>query len=305
MRKSCSFAVVALGLFAQSAIAGPTPAEKCEASKNKIAGAYYACLEKAEATAILKNLPADYSKCTVKFDEKWDATETAGGVDCPDSVLTATMNAYLTAQAAETAAIIAGTAGIPVCGDNAVNAVGEQCDGSDLDGTTCASLRGTGGTLACDVDCTLDATDCFDCPGGSTAFAGACWLLGASAPSAATVASCDTACSSIGLTCDEASLQAVGSAGSDSDCRDVVDVVDPGGAPHAIFASSPQDLTACGLASDYAAGCVLGIGFPLPGFDSVARMTFTGSGTLCSADIEGGSCSPSPGTVRRACACNP
>jgi len=106
-----------------AALAAPTAADKCEASKNKTAGAYYSCREKAEATGITKGLPADYSKCTAKFDDKWDGAEATGAGACPDAVLTAPMNSYIAAQAAEAASVVAG-APIPDCaGDLAT------CDG--------------------------------------------------------------------------------------------------------------------------------------------------------------------------------
>ncbi|MBL8741528.1 MAG: DUF4215 domain-containing protein, partial [Myxococcales bacterium] len=54
-----------------------------------------------------------------------------------------------------------GDGGSPLvnCGDNQVD-IGEQCDGTDLAGATCESLRLGGGTLACAADCTFDDTDC-------------------------------------------------------------------------------------------------------------------------------------------------
>jgi len=117
-------------LAALPALAGPTPAVKCEASKNKAAGAYYLCREKAEATAITKALPADYSKCTAKFDDKWVGAETTGAGACPDTVLTAPMNAFIAAQAADVALVVAG-APIPDCAGDLATCDGElsTCDG--------------------------------------------------------------------------------------------------------------------------------------------------------------------------------
>lgn len=113
MRKIIAVAVFAtITIHAVSAVAGVPPADKCEASKNKEAGSYYACREKAEAKAIAKGGVADYSKCTAKFDDKWGAAESKGGGACPDNVLTSPMNDYLAAQAAEAASVIGG-ASIP------------------------------------------------------------------------------------------------------------------------------------------------------------------------------------------------
>lgn len=46
-----------------------------------------------------------------------------------------------------------------VCGDGVAEA-GEQCDGSDLRGQSCASQSFSGGTLACNVDCTFNTSQC-------------------------------------------------------------------------------------------------------------------------------------------------
>ncbi|MBI5504181.1 MAG: DUF1566 domain-containing protein [Deltaproteobacteria bacterium] len=115
MRKTMmAVAVAGLVLTAVSALAAAPPADKCEASKNKTAGAYYSCREKAEATAITKAATPDYSKCSTKFDSSWDKAETAGAGACPDTVLTAPVNTYIAAQAAEAASVVAG-APIPDC----------------------------------------------------------------------------------------------------------------------------------------------------------------------------------------------
>ena len=47
----------------------------------------------------------------------------------------------------------------PVCGNGVVEA-GESCDGSDLNGATCADEGFTGGTLACTGQCTFDTSGC-------------------------------------------------------------------------------------------------------------------------------------------------
>jgi hypothetical protein len=138
------FAAAFVTLTALPAAAAPPPADKCEASKNKTAGAYYACREKAEATAILKATAADYSKCDAKFVDKWDKAETTGAGTCPDDVLTASMSAYIAAQAAEAASVISG-ADIPDCDGDLATCEGDlaTCDGDlstcDDDLATCES----------------------------------------------------------------------------------------------------------------------------------------------------------------------
>jgi len=49
----------------------------------------------------------------------------------------------------------------PICGDGAVDSAhGEECDGTDLNGTSCTSLGAVGGVLRCDEDCRFDLSDC-------------------------------------------------------------------------------------------------------------------------------------------------
>jgi hypothetical protein len=180
MRMTFSGLVAITFVFqAGAALAAADPADKCEASKNKTAGAYYSCREKAESKAITKALPADYSKCTATFDDKWDGAETTGAGACPDTVMTAPMNAFIAAQAADAALVIAGApipdcAGdlsicegdlaaceaAPVCGDGLIGA-GEECDVENLSGATCATQGFAGGTLACATGCTFDESDCY------------------------------------------------------------------------------------------------------------------------------------------------
>jgi|GEM_PF-4403642 len=46
-----------------------------------------------------------------------------------------------------------------VCG-NGITEAGEDCDGADLDGSSCGSLGFDVGVLICNADCTLDTSDC-------------------------------------------------------------------------------------------------------------------------------------------------
>ena len=58
------------------------------------------------------------------------------------------------------------TTGGAVCGNGTIDD-GEQCDGGNLNGYTCADLGYSGGTLACDpVTCTYDASGCVTDPDG-------------------------------------------------------------------------------------------------------------------------------------------
>lgn len=177
-----------------AATAASTAADRCEVSKNKTAGTYYLCREKAEATAILRGLPADYSRCTTKFEDKWDSAESTGAGACPDNVeLTEDMEAFISAQAAEAASIIEG-AEIPACGANL--------------STACATLDTVEGELAaCYSRCSLS---------GGVGGGPACWYLGALGQS------CDTVCASHGLTYDEATDTYAGRNGTLAHCAAVL-----------------------------------------------------------------------------------
>lgn len=289
-----------LVLAVTMASAAVTPADRCESGKNKTAAAYVACRAKADAAAILSGLTADYSRCAEQFDHKWERAETNGGVACPDRATTAGMAAWLTAQSETLATIVSGASEVPRCGDGAINVAGEHCDGIDLGGMDCMGLKAGIGTLACDSACRFDASLCIHCPAGSTAYQNSCWLLSDEivGPDAG---SCTTACASIGLTCNENSLRAVGSGGTNEDCRSILDIADGSGAPHNVSAFATENSTSCGVASDYALGCTL-VGGHSPTYNGALRYLHNGSGTLCSADYDGGSCSLDPG-IRRACAC--
>ena len=50
------------------------------------------------------------------------------------------------------------------CGDGIVDS-GENCDGSNLTGNTCASLGYSGGTLSCSSSCTFDTSGCYTTTG--------------------------------------------------------------------------------------------------------------------------------------------
>ncbi len=67
------------------------------------------------------------------------------------------------AQAVGAAGGTCGGAG-PICGDGAINAAGEECDGADLGGATCESLGLGVGTVSCDAACKLVTTGCAQPP---------------------------------------------------------------------------------------------------------------------------------------------
>jgi len=52
----------------------------------------------------------------------------------------------------------------PMCGDGAINAPGEECDGADLNGQDCTTQGFDGGELGCADDCSFDISGCMDTP---------------------------------------------------------------------------------------------------------------------------------------------
>jgi len=65
--------------------------------------------------------------------------------------------------------------GVADCGNGTIENP-ELCDGVDLDGQTCTSIGFTGGTLACNTDCTLDTSNCSGqaCGNGTVDLSEAC-----------------------------------------------------------------------------------------------------------------------------------
>ena len=272
MKKSLKTAVAAaIVLTAGAALADP--AVKCRAAKTKVVGAYYACREKAEATAIAKGGLPDYTKCSSKFTDKWNTAESASVDSCPDHVaMTSQMDLYLSGQAADSAAIVAGTGSIPECGDGAIDTAGEHCDGTAFGGFTCESF-GLHGSLACTSLCAFDLSACSTCPAPGIEYGNSCWVLGA------LEANCDTACATLGLVYDSATSIIAGSDGSNTNCVAVLDAL---GAPGGALNNPGGDCTA-----GYGLGCSVN---PEAAFRGRCGTPPT---TATSTDVG----------VRRACAC--
>jgi hypothetical protein len=210
-------------LHAVPALAGLAPDLKCQATKNKLTGAYYACRQKAEATAVSKGGPADYTKCVSKFAEKWSKAETTSGGMCPDNVaIISEVETLIAGHASTAAAVVAGTNVTSSCGDGAINVAGEHCDGAALGGNTCETF-GLYGALSCTAGCEFDLGACTACPGSSFPYEGTCWVLGALG------ASCDAACGTVGLAYDDATTTVAGSSGTNEDCTALLYALDATG----------------------------------------------------------------------------
>lgn len=169
MRTPTTVAVAAallLSLAGFSAARAASPEASCRAAKNKAAGSYAACREKAEAGLATSNDTLKYDaaigKCSSKLTAAWSKAELAAaskGATCLDGAATGpTFQAVVDACTDNVAGALAGGT-LAYCG-NAVKDGSEPCDGGDLGGATCTSFGFAGGTLGCTGACALDTTAC-------------------------------------------------------------------------------------------------------------------------------------------------
>jgi hypothetical protein len=160
---ACMLGTALLAAAAGTAGAAPTPAALCSAAVELAASKYAGCRLKAEATfsktGLAAKRTADLAKCTTKYLDAHAKAQTRYGVACPMVDTGADFEQYLAQCSDDTTAAANGTA-LPVCGNGALDAVGEQCDGADFGGSTCTSLGFPGGTLGCTAGCELDVTSC-------------------------------------------------------------------------------------------------------------------------------------------------
>lgn len=80
MRAKLVFLLTAVALPAIAFAA--TDNQKCRAQKNKIAGKYSFCRQKAHAKSVKKEEPPDFTKCVELFDKLWAKAESKWGTEC-------------------------------------------------------------------------------------------------------------------------------------------------------------------------------------------------------------------------------
>ncbi len=104
-------AAAAVLLLAGSALAG-TPAQNCESNKNKEAGKYAECRQKAEAKFALTSddaaRTAAFQKCSDKYGLRWPAIEDRAGGACPSAGDQTAIQQYLDTATTDVAAALAG-----------------------------------------------------------------------------------------------------------------------------------------------------------------------------------------------------
>jgi hypothetical protein len=146
-----------------TARAGLTPEQKCQSGKDKAAGKYANCRQKAEAKLVTTGDTAKYnlaiSKCETQFADKWAMLETARNASCLDAPLTqAQFKAVIDGDSANITTALGG-GGLVWCG-NGVKDASESCDGSNLGGKSCTSFGFKDGTLACTANCGFNTSGC-------------------------------------------------------------------------------------------------------------------------------------------------
>jgi hypothetical protein len=269
MRHMIALALGLVLLGSHSALGAATPEQKCEASKNKAAGAYASCLQATQAKAVLQGVAPDFTKCDERFAAAFAKAEEKAakkGIACPSEDDAALLQSFVSAHSGEVSDALGGEP-LPGCGNGAVDAAGEECDGPDLRGKDCTDFALVSGSLACDGSCQYDLGGCSACPG--TEIGGFCWVLGGDNQS------CDQACAGIGSIYDgEGTRGFAGSDGTNENCQAVLDTL---GAP----GSGPPTNPACADAF----GCAV---------------TISGTRARC---LDPTTSTSAIGTVLRACAC--
>jgi len=159
------------------------------------------------------------------------------------------------------------------CGSVAGIQPGEDCDGAELGGASCTSLGFTGGTLACNPDCTFDTSRCAAdvCGDGLVGPSEQCdpGGIGGAPPSFA------------GATCASLGFPDAGSLTCAPDCSAIITV------PHCSLAVTQACIADadCPGGETCAGGCaVCGNGFVDPGEECDEGAANSGAGNHCRVD---------------------
>src|SRR5262245_21039547 len=134
-RGKWALAIAAAVLLAATQAPAASPADKCEAAKNKVAGKYAFCRQNAEAKAVKTGDPVDYTKCDTNYGTKWATAEIKGGGMCPTIGDQAAMQSCITAHTNRVAAALnnSGTCVLPVTGLPATGQTTAYGTGTDGD----------------------------------------------------------------------------------------------------------------------------------------------------------------------------
>lgn len=156
--------ILAMLLMASPALGISSPGQLCRAAVELTSGKYQQCRLTAESkfarTGDVSKRTTSLSKCAEKLSTALTrAVDRYGAANCTASTLTEYDS--LLVQCSDVLVTASGPGGrLPYCGNGVIDVAGEQCDGSDLGDETCERLTFSGGTLACNSNCRLDATGC-------------------------------------------------------------------------------------------------------------------------------------------------
>lgn len=145
------------------ALAAPTDRQGCEAAFERASGKLARCRLRVDAGVARSGgttrRAQQMERCETAFDRTIARTvKRFGNVDCPATPGSAFSSDVGTCT--DEVAVAAHGGSLPACGNGAVDVAGEQCDGSDLGGSSCESLGRSGGTLGCTTECRFDVSGC-------------------------------------------------------------------------------------------------------------------------------------------------
>jgi Protein of unknown function (DUF1566) len=139
------------GGFAERAPLGQRAGDICAAAKNRLAGKYAQCRQKAEAKAIKSGATVDFSRCDDTLSAKWPLAETKASGACPTSGDESAIAALVADHSDSIHDALAGS-GPSTCGFSLSRPLvtGQtQCDdGSGVIGACPGSPNGQDGALA-------------------------------------------------------------------------------------------------------------------------------------------------------------
>lgn len=102
--------VVTLSMFG-GVMSAATPADRCQADKNKLAGRYLACRHKAIAKAVQSGGAPVFSRCESTLARQWQAAEARAGAACPTVGDEATMKSLFDQSTTAAAGFLEGPTG--------------------------------------------------------------------------------------------------------------------------------------------------------------------------------------------------
>jgi hypothetical protein len=166
-RVALFLAAVLVAVLPRAAAGAASPEAKCQAAKNRASGAYARCLQEAEAKLALSGDAAKHATAVAKCSDavaagfaRAEAAAARKGGACAATDDAGPIGGAVADAAGIVAAALAPGGALPTCGNDAIDTVGEQCDGADLGGASCATFGLPDGTLACDDACRYDTAEC-------------------------------------------------------------------------------------------------------------------------------------------------